>query len=160
VTNTLASLLLLLLLLVLSGHVTFLSIVLLLFLAQLIGPAAGMFVQKYMTTAVDVERLEIAGIEIRGNRVVHSMRMRFVLPEELFIATRQRGDVREPRSCSDAGCRGGASRLGRSRERRFRVGKTRAVTADVVGTERTLATTLVYEALRRKTLWEHLLENL
>lgn len=95
VTNTLASLLFLTLL-VLSGHVTFLSIVLLLFLAQLIGPVAGMFVQKYMTTAVDVERLEISGIEIRGNRVAHSMRIRFVLPEELFVATRQRGNVREP----------------------------------------------------------------
>ncbi|WP_300526349.1 hypothetical protein [Aminiphilus sp.] len=57
---------------------------------------AGMFVQKYMTTAVDVERLEISGIEIRGNRVAHSMRIRFVLPEELFVATRQRGNVREP----------------------------------------------------------------
>jgi hypothetical protein len=85
-----------LLLLVLSGRVTFLSVVLLLFLAQLIGPAAGMFVQKYMTTAVDVEHLEISGIEIRGGRGVHSMGMHFVFPEELFVATRQRGNVREP----------------------------------------------------------------
>lgn len=38
--------------------------------------------------------------------------------------------------------------------------KLRAVTADVAGTERILATTLVYEALRRKNLWEHLLEKL
>lgn len=37
--------------------------------------------------------------------------------------------------------------------------KLRAVTADVVAAERTLAATLVYETLRRRGLWEHLLER-
>lgn len=94
VANTLASILFLVLLL-LSGQFSFLSVVLALFLAQLTGPTTGMFVQKYMTTAVDVDRLEIQGIEIRGSRVVQSMRVRFVLPEELFVSTRQHGGVRE-----------------------------------------------------------------
>jgi len=87
VVNTLSSIFFILTLL-LTGNLSLLSVILALVLGQMIGPLTGRFVQRYVTTATDLDNLEITGVEVRsgargiGGLVVHG-------PAEVFVSTRE-----------------------------------------------------------------------
>ncbi|MFP4482611.1 MAG: DUF6391 domain-containing protein [Thermovirgaceae bacterium] len=88
--NTLMSALFVLLLF-LTGSLSMLTVVLALVVSWFLGPYAGRYAQMYLTTATDVEGVEIVGIEGR-NRWTRAMGLRVAVPGEIFIRTRVRGE--------------------------------------------------------------------
>lgn len=90
VVNTLMSVVFILLLLF-TGSLGLFTVILALGASWLLGPYAGRYAQVYMTTATDVEGVEIVGIEGRS-RWTRVMGMRVMTPGEAFIRTRMRGE--------------------------------------------------------------------
>ncbi len=88
--NTLMSVVFILLLLF-TGSLSIFTVILALGAPWLLGPHAGRYAQVYMTTATDVEGVEIVGIE-RRSRWTRVMGMRVMTPGETFIRTRMRGE--------------------------------------------------------------------
>ncbi len=88
--NTLMSVLFILFLF-LTGSLSILTVILALAASWFLGPLAGRYAQMYLTTATDLERVEIVGIEHR-NRWARTLGMRVAVPGEIFIRTRVRGE--------------------------------------------------------------------
>jgi hypothetical protein len=75
----------------LTGSLSILTVILALGASWFLGPWAGRYAQLYLTTATDLERVEIVGIE-RRNRWTRTLGMRVAVPGEIFIRTRVRGE--------------------------------------------------------------------
>jgi hypothetical protein len=86
IANFIAALLFLIFL-IQTGHFSIFTIVIALFLANLLGPYLGKFTQKYFTTSCDVEDLEIIGIEPEyRNEGSHSLLLDH-MPQGYFVRT-------------------------------------------------------------------------
>ncbi|HAA47413.1 MAG TPA: hypothetical protein DCE03_02850 [Synergistaceae bacterium] len=88
--NTLMSVFFILLLIA-TGSLSIFTVILALAASWILGPYAGRYAQEYMTTSTDLEGVEIAGIERRNHRV-RTMGMSVMVPGEIFIRTRVRGE--------------------------------------------------------------------
>ncbi|MBN1332494.1 MAG: hypothetical protein JW971_01915 [Synergistales bacterium] len=94
VVNTFSSIVFIAFLIVI-GNLTFLSVILALLLGHLVGPLTGKLVQRYITTSVDLENLEIAGVEVRsstrnlGNIILQG-------PGDVMVHTRDTQEVLIP----------------------------------------------------------------
>jgi len=76
-------------LLVYTGNINIWNVVIALALANLIGPFLGSWVQKYITTSVDVEGMEISGIEFEESYRRNFLFVSRGLPDKFIISTRQ-----------------------------------------------------------------------
>jgi hypothetical protein len=88
--NTLMSVLFILFLF-LTGSLSIVTVLLALGASWVLGPWAGRYAQMYLTTATDLEDVEIVGVEHR-NRWMRTLGMRVAVPGEIFIRTRVRGE--------------------------------------------------------------------
>ncbi|QTX33452.1 hypothetical protein KAR29_06175 [Aminithiophilus ramosus] len=91
VVNLLASAAFLLLLGV-TGRISFLSVVVALLVANGIGPLLSPFVQRHLTTDASVAGMEILGVEVRSGHS-QALGVSFSFPSRLFVATRQAGQA-------------------------------------------------------------------
>lgn len=81
------SALIFLILLFTTGMFSFLSIIIALFLSNLISPYLGEYVQKYFTTSCDVMNMEIVGLEFELGRQEESGLLFKHFPRGYFIRT-------------------------------------------------------------------------
>ncbi|HHZ03781.1 DUF6391 domain-containing protein [Acetomicrobium hydrogeniformans] len=75
----------------LTGHLSLFSILLAILCAHAFGAFFSKIAQYYITTSQDVSGMMIDGIEVRSNPV-NFLGMKFMMPSELFISTRQPED--------------------------------------------------------------------
>ncbi|HPT65126.1 MAG: DUF6391 domain-containing protein [Acetomicrobium sp.] len=87
VTNTLSAIVFVGLLII-TKHLSLVSILLAILCAHVFGAFFSKIVQYYVTTSQDVRGMTIEGVEIRS-KPVSFLGMRFMMPAELFILTRQ-----------------------------------------------------------------------
>jgi len=78
-----------LLILILTGYFSILSIIISLFLANILGRYFGTLIQKYFTTSCEVENMNIVGIEPGYKRETSQDLILNHMPEGYFIRTNQ-----------------------------------------------------------------------
>ena len=78
-----------LLILILTGHFSIFSIIISLFLANLLGRSLGTIVQKYFTTSCEVENMYISGIEPEFRRETSRYILLNHMPDGYFVRTSQ-----------------------------------------------------------------------
>jgi len=78
-----------LLILILTGYFSVLSIIISLFLANVLGRNFGSFIQKYFTTSCDVENMHIVGIEPEFKRDIPQGMLLNHMPDGYFVRTNQ-----------------------------------------------------------------------
>jgi len=91
VVNTFSSIIFITLL-ILTGALNLWSVILALSLGHLVGPLTGKLVQRYITTSIDLEDLEITGVEVRSG-TMNLGSIIFQGPGELLVHTRDMKEV-------------------------------------------------------------------
>ena len=91
VTNTLSAVTFIILLLV-TGYLSWLTVLIAVLCAHIFGTVLSKLAQRYLTTDQDVSGMEITGVELR-TMPVYRFGLRLLLPQEIFVRTRQPGEV-------------------------------------------------------------------
>lgn len=91
VTNTLSAVTFIVLLLV-TGYLSWLTVLIAILCAHVFGTALSKLAQRYLTTDQDVLGMEIIGVELR-TMPIYRFGLRILLPQEIFVRTKQPGEV-------------------------------------------------------------------